>query len=91
MEDKLDKLYNEFKPESRHFITEAEVFTIQDILGIDESSQNLQEVRNAVVRYCSDNYKPDGNWTQELLDKWDIMSAATGVIDNLKWKRGEEI
>lgn len=91
MENKIKKLYTEFKPASRGFITKDDISTIKNILGINESSDNLQTTRNAVVRYCSDNYQPTAGWTKELMEAWDIMSAATAVIDTLKFRRGEAI
>lgn len=95
LEEKIEKLFKEFKAEKFGFISSFEKAFIEKSLGLSDmlSVNELTHIRNEIVRYtdkllkCSEVTLTERSQL-EIMDK---MSAFVCVIDRIKVQKGVEV
>lgn len=85
---------NEFTPQNRGFITGEEKKHIENTLCLNEMDElALNNMRDFAVAYYSDRangFERDED-IMRAYQELDMMSAITGVIDNILWNKGYEV
>lgn len=87
----MKEFLKSYKPEDRHFTSCEEMYLITKKLGLSSKSfEELQEVRNKVVRFYSDIMTEEiekyGRLTDREMDMMSAMQSVTAVIDNLMYR-----
>ncbi len=95
LEEKIEKLFKEFKAEQFGFISSSEKAFIEKSLGLSDklSVEELTNIRNEIVRY-TDRLLQVSEVTlteRSQLAIMDKMSAFVCVIDRIKIQKGVEV
>ena len=92
LEEKIEKLFKEFKAEQFGFISSSEKAFIEKSLGLSDklSVEELTNIRNKIVRYADELLRGSEVTLTERsqLAIMDKMSAFVCVVDRIKIQKG---
>lgn len=95
LEEKIEKLFKEFKAEQFGFISSSEKVFIEKSLGLSDklSVEELTNIRNKIVRYADELLRGSEVTLTERsqLAIMDKMSAFVCVVDRIKIQKGVEV
>ena len=89
----LKRLYREFKPENKGFLSGTEVEKIESYLYLNDRRDilDLRNLRDFTVMYFSQLKRDCDRASEKFDDLMDLVSGVTAVIDSHIFELGGEV